>query len=346
MNQKNVLLMLAFLVFTLTACQEKTTTKKSSSSNTNAVSCTGQSYWTTPGCTGYCQYNPNGYGCGGSVGGTVGGTVGTTTSGSTTSGTTTSGTVTGGTTGTVANCSLYPFSFACYCQTNPMATGCPSGVTAVNPYWGMMYPPTDIPPDNTSSSCTTSSPSGVSVYDTRKATVTVIGGAWYNPASGASTLYNTSSTLKSVASAKQFFITDSVLKVRFKPKPQPHSAQTTDTCYGRTPNQSYIAGYYKLKFNVTLVGTRANNTTGEEPLGIITSDINTCTSAIDLSPYVDVYPNGIYLRITDVQSNQGTWPSDYLTNGFKNGSAWKAVRTSDCWTMDIEVSADGTKTFE
>ena len=141
-------------------------------------------------------------------------------------------------------------------------------------------------------------------------------------------------------------MTDSLLKVRFKPKPQPHSAQTTDTCFGRTRNNSYIAGYYKLKFNVTLVGTRSDNTTGEEPLGIIESNVNSCTPAIDLSPYVDAYPNGVYLKITDVQSNQGTWPADYVNYGFLHGTAWKTVRSSDCWTMDIEVSADGTKTFE
>lgn len=338
MKQKTFLVMLTFFTLLLTACQEKATKKSSSSSNPYNLNCTGQAYWTTPGCTGYCQYNPSSYGCGSNVGGTNSGTTTGTTTGGTTTGTTTGGT----------SCATNPFSYACYCQTYPQGTGCSgTGVGAVNPYWGMMYPPTNTPPDDSVSTCTSYNPSGVtSAYETRKGTVTVIGGQWYNPASGASSLYNTSSTLKSVSAAKNFFITDSMLKVRFKVRPQPHSANTSNTCYGRTVNQSYIAGYWKLKFNATLVGTRADNTTGEEPLGIIEGNVNSCTPAIDLSPYVGMYPNGVYIRLTDVQSNQGTWPADYSTNGFKNGATWKTVRTSDCWTLDIEVAADGTKTFD
>lgn len=350
-----------FFSLILAGCQEKSTSRKSSSSNAlncsgnnyytlpgcvgycqynptstscttgNNLSCSGQAYWTTPGCAGFCQYNPSAQACGGS-----GGTTGTTTGGSTT----------GGTTGTVNNCAISPYSFACYCQTYPFGTGCPTGTTSLNPNWGVMYPPTGSAPDNSGSTCTSYNPSGVTqAYEVRKGTVTVVGGQWYNP-TAASQLYNTTSSLKSVASAKAFFQTDSMLKVRFKVKPQPHSANTTNTCFGRTTGQSYIAGYYKLKFNVTLVGVRSDNTTGEEFLGVIEGNVNSCTTGIDLSNYVGMYPNGVYLKITDVQSNQGTWPSNYSTYGFRDGNTWKTVRTSDCWTLDVEVAADGTKTFD
>jgi hypothetical protein len=359
MNKQALLIFLTFFSLILTGCQEKSTSRKSSSSNalncsgnnyytlpgcvgycqynptatvcsTNNNSCSGQAYWTTPGCGGFCQYNPSSPSCGG------GGTTGTTTG----------GTTSGGTTGTTNNCALNPYSYQCYCQTYPMATGCPSGGTSLYPNWGVMYPPTGSAPDNSASSCTSYNPSGVTqAYDVRKATVTVVGGQWYNPTS-ASQLYNTSSSLKSVANAVAFFQTDSMLKVRFKVKPQPHAANTTNTCYGRVTGQSYIAGYYKLKFNVKLVGKRADNTTGEEFLGVIEGNVNTCTPAIDLSNYVGMYPNGVHLVISDVQSNQGTWPANYSTYGFRDGNTWKTVRTSDCWTMDIEVAADGTKTFD
>ena len=141
-------------------------------------------------------------------------------------------------------------------------------------------------------------------------------------------------------------MTDSVAKVRFKVKPQPEAAQTTDTCYGRNMPASSIAGYTKLQFNVTLRGVRADDSTGEEPLGTQTVGVNSCSPAIDLSSYVSQYPKGIYLVISNVKGNQGTWPSDYHTNGFKNSNTYMNVRTFDCWTMDLEVSADGTKTFD
>lgn len=325
MKHKSFILILSFMTLLLTACQEKAATKKSSSSSNN-LSCSGQLYWTTPGCAGYCQYNPTA--CGSTTGSTTGTTTGTTTGG-------------------VNNCMISPYSFQCYCQTYPTATGCASGVGATNPNWGVMYPPTGSAPDDSATTCSSYLPSGVTqAYEPRKGTVTVTGGQWYNPASGASNLYNTSTTLKSVAQAKLFYQTDSMLKVRFKVRAQPHAANTTNTCYGRATGQSYIAGYHKLKFNVNIVGVRADNTTGEDFLGVIEGHVNSCTPAIDLSPYVGMYPGGVYLKITDVQSNQGTWPSNYSTYGFRDGNTWKTVRQADCWTLDIEVAADGTKTFD
>jgi hypothetical protein len=341
MNKQTLLLLVMFFSLILTGCQEKSTSRKSSSSNPYNQ-CTGQTYWTTPGCTGFCQHNPTSPACGG----TSGGITGTTTGGGSIGGTV--GGTTGTTTGTTNSCLTTPYSYQCYCQTYPLATGCPTGGTSLYPNWGVMYPPSGSAPDNSSSSCTSYNPSGVTqAYEVRKATLTVAGGKWYNPGVVPSSEYfNTSSSLKSVNSALAFFQTDSMLKVRFKVKPQPHSANTVDTCYGRTTNQSYIAGYYKLKFNVKLIGRRADNTIGEEFLGTIQGNVNTCTSGIDLSNYSGMYPNGVYLVISDVQSNQGTWPDNYSTYGFRDGNTWKTVRTSDCWTMDIEVAADGTKTFD
>jgi len=40
------------------------------------------------------------------------------------------------------------------------------------------------------------------------------------------------------------------------------------------------------------------------------------------------------------------FPNDYHLYGFKNSNVFSDVRSMDCWTMDIEVAADGTKTFD
>jgi hypothetical protein len=331
MKKHYQLFLLAILLVLVASCQEKKTSR-STSSSTNTLNCSGNNFFTLPGCTGFCQHNPTSPAC--STNPNVALPPGTTP------------TPTPPSPGGTTSCLINPYSYQCYCATYPQATGCPSGVGAINANWGVMYPPTGSAPDNSQSSCSTQNPSGVDqAYDVRKATVTVTGGQWYNP-TNASELLNTSSTLKSVSSAISFFQTDSMLKVRFKVKPQPHAANTSDTCHGRTRSQSYIAGYYKLKFNLKLVGKRSDNTIGEEFLGIIEGNVNSCTSGIDLSNYTGMYPNGIYLVISDVQSNQGSWPNNYSTYGFRDSNTWSTVRSSDCWTMDIEVAADGTKTFE
>lgn len=343
MKQKTFFILLTFFTLILTGCQEKPA-RRSSNTNPYNANCTGQAYWTTPGCAGYCQYNPSANGCGGTTGGTIGGTTGTTTGGATIGG----GTTTGTTTGTVNSCLTNPYSYACYCQTNPHATGCAgTGVSvAPSPGWGNKY--YTNPPDNTSSTCGTYNPSGVSqAYETRKGTITVGGGQWYNPSSptNLTTTYN-SSTLRSVSAAKTFFITDSMIKVRFKVRAEPETQSTGSTiCQGRTEGQSWLPGYFKLKFAVSLVGTKSDNTTAEEPLGTITGAVNSCTSGIDLSPYAGMYPNGMYLKISNVTENKGCSNYNWQT-GFSTCSSFVNVRSSECWTMDIEVAADGTKTFD
>jgi hypothetical protein len=58
-----------------------------------------------------------------------------------------------------------------------------------------------------------------------------------------------------------------------------------------------------------------------------------------------MYPNGMYLKISNVLENKGC--SDWnWQGGFSNCNNWVPVRSSECWTMDIEVAADGTKTFD
>lgn len=308
-----------FSLMFLTACQESSS-KKSSSNK-----CDGNNY-----------YN---YGCPGnplSTGGTVSGTTGTnpncignayyTVPGCPGYPGTTTGTTTGGSTGGT---------------TNPFPNYPSQGVT---PNWGVKYPG-GVP----SGSCSSAyAPSGISYtpYETRKATMTIVGKTWYNPADPVAPNYmNTSSLLRSVNGARQLFSTDSVLKVRFKALPQPQSSSSSPYCYGRATGAA-IAGYTKIMFNVTLVGVRANGSTDTEPLGTHTIGVNSCTPAIDLSSYASTYPGGIYLRVESVRGNQAYYPANYDYYGFRDVDSYSDIRSMDCWVLDVEVAADGTKTFD
>ncbi len=330
--------MLALMSLISMGCQEKS--KKSSSSSQQSAYCmqnpyaqgcygattagtTGgttnqtcfqstNNYWSMPGCPGFCQNYPTHPNCAG-----------------TTSGGTTSGSTTGSTTGGGSN--PYPQY--------------PSN--GINQNWGVQYPPNNIPPQGNCAAAV--SPSGINYtpYETRKATMALAGKTFYSPASAnAGNLTNTSSILKSVNTARTLFETDSVLKVRLKPRPQPENTSSSPYCYIPSyQKMSSVAGYTKLEFNVVLVGRRANGTEDQEPLGTFMVGVNSCTPAIDLSSYTSTYPDGIYLIVQSVRSNQGVYPNDYPQNGFTNSNTFTDVRSMDCWVLDVEVAADGTKTF-
>lgn len=325
---KNFLFVLTSLTFLTIGCVEKTKTKTVNTNNNPYGNCTQQN-WYAPGCPGYCQMYPTTAGCsnnttGGTTGSSNGGTTGTTTG--TTNGGTTSGTTTGGTN-----------------YVNPFPHYSSSPIYA---NWGVQYPGGE-PPEN----CTAAyAPTGVSyqLYETRKATMAIAGKTFYSPASPVASQYtNTSSTLKSVSAAKNFLSTDSMLKVRFKPRPQPQNNSIDHYCYIPSySNTSQIAGYWKLQYNVKVVGVKADGSQGEEPLGTFTTTVNSCSPAIDLSSHVSMYPNGMYLVVQSVRGNQAAWPNDYAQFGFKNSSAFSDIRSNDCWVLDVEVAADGTKTFD
>ncbi len=211
----------------------------------------------------------------------------------------------------------------------------------VNPNWGVHYPG-GIP----TGSC--SAPyleNGVtSAYDTRKATVTAAGGFGYDPSLSVTAQYlNTSSILKDVTRAKTFFSTDANLKVRIKVNPQPDAKKTNDFCYLRAENLASMPGYTKLQFNVQAVGYRTNGSTDVEPLGVYTVGVNSCSPAIDLSPLKSMYPGGVYIILTSVQSNQDSWWDS--NTGFTNKDTFKIVPSQNCWSVELEVATDTTKTF-
>lgn len=318
------------LLFLVSCVQEKS--KKSSSTDISAYCYQGSNYYTMVGCPGYA-------------------------------GGTTAGTTTGNTQACYTGNNYYTMP-GCpgYCQNNPTGSGCSgtttggtTGGSTTNPYtnypstgvtpnWGMKYPG-GVPSGSCSAPYT---PSGVSYtpYDTRKATMTIVGKTWYNPTdSVASSYMNTSSLLRSVNGAKQLFETDSFLKVRFKVQPQPEASNASPYCYGRQSGAS-IAGYTKLQFNVQLMGTKANGAVQYEPIGTYTIGVNNCTPAIDLSSYASQYPGGIYLIVQSVKGNQAYFPADYDYQGFKNVASYADIRSQDCWVLDVEVAADGTKTFD
>ncbi|WP_408097407.1 hypothetical protein ACJVC5_00435 [Peredibacter sp. HCB2-198] len=331
-----------FFVFTLilfvVGCQEKTKTKLVSQdpqcawygtcggTTGSAQYCTGNYYWTQPNCPGYtyCQQNPGFPSC---------------QSTGTTTGSTTSGTAGGTTGGTTTYPNPYPRYYSGYVDKN----------------WMVNYP--YVP----SISCTpASAPSGISYtpYDTRKGSVTLRGQINYDPASGQQFFDTTSELLRSKSGAQNFFWGDSILKVRFIANVQPESRNTTTVCPGRVSGKSTMKGYGRIKFDLTLVGTTLSGTTQTVNLGTKIIDVNKCTPALDLSTYAAQYPGGIYFKISNVWGNQ-EWSPSYGTNepyiydtyGFiypQNpyvSGTWKQIRTSDCWSLDIEVASNGTKTF-
>ena len=366
MKQNYFFLALTFFTLILSGCQQKAA-KKSSSSNPSTTNCSGQAYWTTPGCVGYCQNNPGGYGCGGTTGGTTSGTTGGTTAGITSG-------ATGGTTGG-ANCTVYPLAVSCptYCQqvpkpygcltngsncnVNPNAAGCPGTSVTINPYYGIQYPPTGTPPTGNCSA--PYDPEGLpNAFATRKGTITLAGETSvsinYSPfgtnarnGTSAGSLLNTSPMLMSVAQAKIFFMTDSVLKVRIKPKPQPAASQTDTMCAGRNMPGVTIPGYTKLQYYVKVYGVSATNAvTYLATQGPFTTGVNDCSPAIDLSEYQEQSPTGVVITVEQVKANQNCSGSYWTSAGFSTCNVYKNVRSYDCWAMDFEVAADGTKTFD
>lgn len=325
-------LIFMFSLMFLTACQE--TTKKTSSSSSNNL-CVGTGYYTVPGCPGYS---------GTTTGGTTGGT----------SAICSQGNNYFNYAGCPGFCQSYPTHTSC--STSGTTTGSTTGGTVTNPFpqyssvsvtpnWGVKYPG-GVPAGSCSS---TYAPSGINFtpYETRKATMTIVGKTWYNPADTAvaPNYMNTSSLLKTVAGARQLFSTDSLLKVRFKAIQQPESSSNSPYCYGRATGAA-IAGYTKLQFSVTLVGVRANGSTDTEPLGTFNIGVNSCTPAINLSSYASTYPGGIYLRVEAVKGNQAYFPNNYDFFGFRDVNSFSDIRSMDCWVLDVEVAADGTKTFD
>lgn len=320
----HLLPLLMALSFVLVGC-DNIGSKKTTSSASNALNC--------------AQY-PYSYGC-----------QPTTTGGYSTGGGTT-GTSTTGPNCSVAPidktcpqyCQIYPGAYGCLpngtnCNANPSATGCPGSSTTTDPSYGSLYGASGPP----SGSCSEPYSSASGAYNTRKATMTVVGGSWYNPATPP--YYNTSSMLTSVSSAKTFFMTDSMVKVRFKVKPQPESAGTNDACYGRNKGSS-IPGYTKLKFNVLVRGVNSDGSlTTDDYVGQVEAGVNSCTPALDLSSFKAKYPNGIVVLVSSVLSNQKCSSYNW-TDGFKNCTTMGPVRTIDCWSLDMEVAADGTKTFD
>lgn len=361
MKQTTLLLFFSLFFVVLAGCQEK---KSSSKSTASSAYCTGTNYYTVPGCPGYGGGTTSGsnncigtnyYTVPGCPGYTGGGT------GSSTGGTT------GGTTG-ASSCVQNPFSYACYCQTVPFAYGCSQYYTQgyVSKNWGVKYPMAVTP----SRACSpTKNPTGVTgtLYETRKGTITIAG--WcnpstqgaatcaannaatdgtYNPASSFANGYlNTASVLKSEAGAKSFLLTDSALKIRFKANPEPDAANSSTWCAGRRTGTSMLPGAAKYTFNVTLVGILNGNKV-HEPLGSFDMDVNGCSVSKDLSGYAGMYPEGMYLVITDVKSNKGGWPTQQQldTQGFIGWNTFDKVRSGECWSFDLEVAADGTKTFD
>ena len=206
-----------------------------------------------------------------------------------------------------------------------------SGGTGGDADWGNPYPggtPTGGP-------CELSGEG----FDTRKANLTSSGiYNYYNPANSVTQNYTgTDAILKTVSQVKILYQTDALLKVRFKALPEPQSAGSGGTlCYGRVSGSTSL-GYTKMKIWPTVIGVNDNNTTSSYypyPAGL-EINVNNCSPAIDLSSYKSMHPNGVYVIIDSVSVNTGAG-TEYSNYG---------VPHTKCWSLQFEVAADGTKTF-
>lgn len=371
MKHMSLIFIFALMTF-VTACQESKT--KSSSSSSSQLNCT-----TNPGqygCPSYCTYYPTGFGCSGSTtGSTNGGTTGTADC------STAAGYFQNQSCAGYAQCMSNP-RVSTYCSNYPGSTTNPYPNYAsayADKNWQVKYP--YVPSIQNCPAPTT--PSGISYtpYETRKGTVTVVGKgfnpvknadpiSWYDPRT-----YNTiaddrtSSMLRNVSDALKFFYSDAKMRVRIKANLQPDSSQANPLCYGRVSSQSWIKGYSKMKLDLYLVGVTTDDSgnvqsysTPELLVGDMTIGVNYCSSVLDLSNfngvnYLSKYPDGFFLMIKNVRGNQNWSPGTqaeqqafdtygFYPNSYYDGNSYMpAIRGNDCWSVDIEVAADGTKTF-
>lgn len=359
MKQLSLFSLLTFLSLFLVGCSQESTKTSGSSSNP------------------YCQYNPYSYGCPGYTGGTNGGQnpycqqnpflqgcpqfcqynpthascVGSTT---------------GGTTGGSTNptCLQNPYAQGCpqFCQYNPTHVSCRNPYPDYQsdpkyPNWGVRYPGGQ-PPESCSPTFTPDyiSEAGYTPWETRKATITLAGmesgNIMYAPSPlrpDASQMLNTSPDMMDINGVKRFYATDSILKLRIKVRPQPNARKSDQTlCHDRNIEKgSTTPGYTKLQYYVKVYGiTDSNSVNYLATLGPYTTTVNGCSPAIHLSQFKAESPNGVFVTIDQVKSNQDCWWDDGPNGtGFLNCNNFKNVRSFDCWQMELEVASDGTKTF-
>src|SRR5690606_22523028 len=99
----------------------------------------------------------------------------------------------------------------------------------------------------------------------------------------------------------------------------------------------------------------------------IQAAINTCSPAESWSHNFEEY-DALFIKITNVLSNQNWWHDErfqpgsttaYSNYGFVTPRAdlgpnygnkfveetWGPISSGDCWSIDVEVASDGTKTF-
>ena len=297
----------------------------STGGTTGSTSCMGNDYFYVQGCPGFCAYNPAHTSC---LGTTTGGSTGTPN-------------CTAPIAKTCSNyCTTYPNSLGCLpngtnCWINTTAAGCPGSSNPLYPNWNKHYPAGEPV-----GYCSPVSGSGSS---TRKATITAASNLGYNPLTAGNNL-NTSSMLMSVATAKTFFMTDASLKLRVKVKAQQEltGSSSPTFCYGRVRGGARIAGYTKLKYTVNVYGVNNSNAmTFLGKVGDYETGVNSCSEAMDLSYWKEVSPTGVVIAIENVMANQNCTSYD----NFTYCNSYRAVRSFDCWGVDLEVAADGTQTF-
>lgn len=259
-------------------------------------------------------------------------------------------------------CTQNTMAFGCpgYCQANPTQCGTSGTTNPTNPSdpykivppsdnnWTAMYPggvpaPSTVCPE----------PSG-SGYDLRKGTITIAGGTMYVPnqpwttpnGSGNDTddtsvsyTHNISSFLVDPLKVREFLDTDSKLRVRFKVRPQPKPPVGKTWCFNRTTGQSSNPyGYKTLEFKVGIRGLNQDGTLKPtlESIKSVTAQVGGCTQVLDFSGDNQRHPYGVAVVVYDVYSDQGCWYTNSCTS-------MSSVKTSSCWSMDIEASVDGTK---
>ncbi len=268
----------------------------------------------------------------------------------------------------LVDCTVYPYATECSGSTTGNIGGSTGGATSgpqstyipADNNWMALYGNQTSAPQETE--CAAPTGSG---FDLRKGTITLGGGNTYyipggdvtfskrfaspnnvisSPTSMSAYSSNMSYFLATIDEAKNFYATDSKLRVRFKVRPQPVPPVGQTWCYNRQTGQTQDNwGYTLLRYSVSVVGLNKNDTLKTqngypifENTKTVNTNVYTCSNTMDFSGLNQKHPYGLVLAIHDVQTDQACWYSSGCTG-------YKTLRRASCWQMDVEASVDTTK---
>jgi hypothetical protein len=177
------------------------------------------------------------------------------------------------------------------------------------------------------------------------------GGDWYARNDNTGPLMDTFINLQEAAIA---FKTDGTLRVRLKVNAQPVAPTNETYCYGRTTGSALVPYYTKLKFDLALRDIYCLNGGTTCPasqyrlgsqyrrqIGVGPVSVGSYSEIIDVGSVANQNVVATTVEVSAVKSDQ--WCAS--TNGKEFCPSEKAVRTKDCYNMELEVQTSYTESF-